>query len=92
MQFNAFLCGKVTTQRMTGGNTRDFYDVEGTKNKSEMLARMHPDVAKVVWRFNRWHHHVDYRPFRKNKLVRRPDAVFERGVNNYGMVLREVGP
>lgn len=92
LQFNAFLCGKVTTQRMTGGNTRDFYDNEGTRAKSEMLARMHPDVAKVVWRFNRWHHHVDYRPFRKNKLVRRPDAVFERGVNNYGMVLREVGP
>jgi len=68
IQFNAFLCGKVTTQRMTGGNTKEFYSDEGTLPKSQMIADMHPDVAKVVWRFNRWHHHVDYRPFKNNKL------------------------
>lgn len=68
IQMNAFLCGKVTTQRMKGGNTDDFYATEGTLAKSEMLAGMHPDVAKVVWRFNRWHHHVDYRKFEGNKL------------------------
>jgi len=26
LQFNAFLCGKVTTQRMSGGNTKEFYN------------------------------------------------------------------
>lgn len=70
IQFNAFLCGKVTTQRMKGGNTADFYAVEGTLPKSEMLASLHPDVASVVWRFNRWHHHVDYRPFKVNRLIK----------------------
>ena len=89
IQFNAFLCGKVTTQRMTGGNTKEFYAEEGTLPKSQMLADLHPDVCKVVWRFNRWHHHVDYRPFKKNRLIRRDETAFS-GVDNYGMVLCEI--
>ena len=68
IQMNAFLCGKVTTQRMRGGNTDDFYAGEGTLAKSKMLADLHPDVARVVWRFNRWHHHVEYGGFAKNEL------------------------
>ncbi len=69
IQMNAFLCGKVTTQRMAGGNTEEFYAEEGTKAKSQMIAAMHPDVAEVVWKFNRWHHKVDYTPFKKNILA-----------------------
>jgi TET-Associated Glycosyltransferase len=90
LQFNAFLCGKITTQRMTGGNTGEFYELEGTRRKSELLAQMHPDVARVVWRFNRWHHHVDYRPFRQNVLRRKAGLVLPTGINNYGMVLKPV--
>lgn len=90
IQFNAFLQGKVTTQRMKGGNTGEFYEQEGTKAKSEMLAALHPDVASVVWRFNRWHHHVNYKPFKKNRLKRRPDIDVPRGINNYGMELVDV--
>lgn len=86
IQFNAFLCGKVTTQRMKGGNTQEFYAEEGTLPKSQMLADLHPDVCKVVWRFSRWHHHVDYRPFKKNRLIKKDSTVFT-GINNYGMVL-----
>ena len=82
IQFNAFLCGKVTTQRMRGGNTEEFYAKEGTLSKSEMLRDMHPDVAKVVWRFNRWHHHVDYKPFEKNKPV---ISIKHKEINNYGL-------
>jgi len=33
IQMNAFLCGKVTTQRMSGGNTEEFYKDEGTLPK-----------------------------------------------------------
>jgi len=87
VQFNAFLQEKSTTQMMKGGNTDEFYAKEGTLPKSEMLAMLHPDVAKVVWRFNRWHHHVDYKPFKKNKLIKREDLVIPEGVNNYGMEL-----
>jgi hypothetical protein len=88
IQFNAFLCGKVTTQRMKGGNTKEFYQDEGTLPKSQMLADLHPDVAEVVWRFKRWHHHVDYRPFKKNALIRTVDV--PDGINDYG--IREVRP
>ncbi len=62
--FNAFLQGKRTTQLLAGGNTTDFYAAEGTIPKSEMLARLHPDVTRLVWRFGRPHHVVNYRPFR----------------------------
>lgn len=86
VQFNAFLQEKSTTQKMKGGNTDDFYAVEGTLPKSQMLADLHPDVAKVVWRFNRWHHHVDYRAFKKNKLIKH-SCVDLDGVNNFGMKL-----
>lgn len=90
VQFNAFLQEKATTQTMSGGNTDEFYSKEGTLPKSQMLERMHPDVAKVVWRFNRWHHYVDYTPFKKNKLIRRSDITIPEGVNNYGMVLKRI--
>lgn len=87
IQFNAFLCGKVTTQRMIGGNTKEFYKEEGTLPKSQMIADLHPDVSSVVWRFNRWHHHVDYSHFANNRLKKRRDLVVKKGVNNYGMKL-----
>ena len=89
IQFNAFLQGKVTTQRMKGGNHQQFYSEDGTYLKSKMLEDMHPDVAKVVWRFNRWHHHVDYRPFKKNLLKRKTDIDIPQGINNYGLRLEE---
>lgn len=87
IQFNAFLCGKITTQRMRGGNSADFYDEEGTLPKSQMLADLHPDVAKVVFKFNRWHHHVDYSSFKNNKLLKIVDTTHMQKVDNYGMEL-----
>ena len=92
LQFNAFLCGKITTQRMRGGNSKDFYDVEGTLPKSKMLVDLHPDVARVVWRFNRWHHHVDYSRFKANKLIKIADTSSMEKVNNYGMILSSFHP
>jgi hypothetical protein len=87
IQFNAFLCGKITTQRMRGGNSADFYDEEGTLPKSKMLEELHPDVAKVVFKFNRWHHHVDYSPFKENRLIKIVDTDAMSKVNNYGLTL-----
>jgi len=88
IQFNAFLCGKVTTQRMKGGNTDEFYSNEGTLPKSQMLADLHPDVAKVKWKFNRWHHYVDYKPFKKNRLKKITNTDNLNKVNNYGLKLQ----
>ena len=69
MQFYCLLQGKSPTQKLGGGNTTEFYASEGTYNKSKMLEMAHPDVAKTVWKFNRWHHEVNYRPFRDNKPI-----------------------
>lgn len=84
--FNAFLAGKVNTMRMTGGNTDELYKDDGRKKMAESLAEQHPDIVKVVWKFKRWHHQVDYRGFKKNKLKLKEGVVIPTGINNYGMM------
>ena len=90
VQFNAFLQGKVPTQTVAGGNTKEFYSKEGTVAKSEMQVAMHPDVSRLVWKFGRVHHHVDYKPFKRNKLLRKPGLDIAPEVNNYGMELKKI--
>jgi len=89
VQFNAFLQNKMRTQALKGGNTGEFYADEGTLPKSKMLVAMHPDVSKLVWKFNRCHHYVDYSPFKINKLIKKTDAEIKTGINNYGMALKK---
>ena len=90
VQFNAFLVDKNTTQRSKGGNNEDFYSVEGTEPKSQMLKDMHPDVTEVVWKFNRVHHKVDYRPFRAN-ILKKLEHIELRDDPEYGMKLVDIG-
>jgi hypothetical protein len=85
IQFNAFLQCKMMTQKVKGGNTAEFYAKEGTYPKSKMLVDMHPDVARLSWKFQRAHHHVDYRPFRELALIRRDDVEIPDEVNEYGL-------
>lgn len=103
IQFNAFLQGKIATQTMKGGNTDEFYHAEGTLdksqwrdgtlnpegtlNKSQMLVNLHPDVTRLVWRYDRWHHHVDYSPFKNNKLKLKENVIIPNKNNEYGMKL-----
>lgn len=90
VQFNAFLQDKQQTQLLAGGNTADFYAKEGTKPKSDMLAALHPDVCEVSWKFDRWHHQVDYTQWKRMKLQRKPDAPLPAArVDNLGMVLEQ---
>lgn len=88
VQFNAFLQNKVATQMIAGGNTAEFYSKEGTLPKSKMQVNVHPDVSRLVWRFNRWHHHVDYRRFRNRKL-RLKGEPSKKENDEMGMVLRK---
>lgn len=85
--FNAFLQKKTWTQAMKGGNTAAFYAAEGTLPKSQMQIAMHPDVSQLVWRFNRWHHLVDYKPFETNQLVLKPGVTVPPGNDEFGMAL-----
>jgi hypothetical protein len=89
--FNAFLAGKVTTMRMKGGNTDNVYTDDDNRLKfAKALEELHPDVVRVVWKFNRWHHQVNYRPFKKNKLIKKKGLVIKDGVNEYGMKLKNI--
>jgi len=99
IQFNAFLQEKMGTQVLKGGNTDEFYHVEGEQTegkrytdtgtiaKSKMIVDVHPDVSRIVRRFKRIHHYVDYGRFKGTKLKKRPDLDIKAGVNNYGMKL-----
>lgn len=69
VQYNAFLQHKITTQAVKGGNTEEFYSKEGTYPKSQMLAQEYPEIAKVVWKFHRWHHYVNYNKYKSMKLI-----------------------
>lgn len=89
IQFNSFLCGKRATQTVKGGNTEEFYEKEGTLNKSQMLVDMHPDITKLTKKFNRWHHHVNYNVFKTNLLIKKNEFKNIKGINNYGMKLIE---
>ena len=92
--FNAFLAKKVATMRMKGGNTDELYRqdaaFDGRLEMARSLQRQHPDVTKVVWKWNRWQHSVDYRPFARNKLILRRGVKADSGVNDYGMTLTSV--
>ena len=89
--FNAFLCGKVTTMRMKGGNTDNVYtDGDNRLKFAKALEELHPDVVKTTWKFNRWHHQVDYSGFKKNKLIRKEGVILNNKINEYGMKLVEL--
>ena len=72
IEFNAFLQRKLATQVMKGGNTEAFYAEEGTFLKSQMLVQTHPDVARLMKRYGRWHHWVNYDKWRKRPLIKDP--------------------
>jgi hypothetical protein len=89
--FNAFLAGKVTTMRMKGGNTDNVYTDNDNRLKfAKTLEELHPDCVKVVWKFNRWHHLVDYKQFKNNKLIKKDDLILKNSINDYGMKLIKI--
>lgn len=90
MLFNAFLANKETTMRARGGNTDTIYNTGDNRREfAESLQRQHPDVVEVKCKFNRWHHVVNYKPFKNNKLIKRKGLIIPEGVNNYGMIIKE---
>ena len=92
IQINAFLIDKATTMTVKGGMT-DYYESDDCKGRlvfAEELRDAHPDVTKVTQKFGRWHHHVNYKSFRKNKLIKKDGLIVSNEVNNYGMELIKV--
>jgi len=70
--FQTYLCKKITTQVMHGGCNEIFYSREGTVNKSKLLKEVYPDKTKLVVRYGRHHHYVDFSSYKKtNRLIRK---------------------
>ena len=94
--FNAFLALKQQTMTMRGGNTTDLYEqrgnIDGRLEMARSLQKQHPDIVRIVRKWNRWQHQVDYSKFKRNRLIRRKDVTVTKGVDNYGMRLLKVEP
>ena len=88
--FNAFLAKKTATMTMRGGNTESLYKLQNEDGRllmAQSLQQQHPDVTTITRKWGRWQHQVDYRPFKCNRLIRKPGVEIPDGVNNYGMKL-----
>ena len=85
--FVAFLAKKNGTMRVPGGNT-PIYQANGRWLMAQSLLHQHPDVTRVIWRYGRWQHLVDYSRFRGNALRLKPGAQVPESPDEFGMVLR----
>lgn len=92
--FNALLMDKAETSigdgksGMKGGNHDALYEAGDYRRKfAESLKEQHPDVVEITWKFNRWHHQVDYRPFRQNRLKLKQGVIPIVAANEYDMEL-----
>ena len=86
--FQAFTMDKEATMTMKGGNTDTIYNTGDNRREfAESLQRQHPDVVEVVKKWGRWHHEVDYTPFKINRLKPKKGIRIEPGNNEYGMVM-----
>lgn len=75
---------------MDGGNTDELYKDDGGLKMAQSLCEQHPDVSKIIWRWGRWQHYVDYRKFKLNKLIKKENVNILNKINNYGMILKNI--
>lgn len=91
--FSAFMCDKSRTMTMKGGNTDILYkkdqQFDGRLEMAKSLQKQHPDITKIVWKWGRWQHSVDYSGFHNNKLIKRPGLIINDKINNYGMIIKK---
>ena len=86
--FNAFQADKIASMTMKGGNTEELYGITDKRLEfAQSLQRQHPDCVTIQWKYNRWHHKVDYSSFKHNRLIKRDDIEIPHGIDNYGMKL-----
>lgn len=86
--FNAFLQGKQATMKMSGGNEDIYAETDNRKEFVESLVNQHPEMVKLIKKYGRWHHSINFNHFKRNKLIRKEGVIIPQGINNYGMVLK----
>ena len=94
VSFNAFLCQKMQTMTMRGGNTDELYRGDGRLKMARSLERLWPGVVETKRRFKRPQHVVKdaWRRF-DTPLKLKPGIDLSRlEPNEYGIVLKQVKP
>lgn len=92
---NAFLCDKLVTMTVKGGNTQDLYQGDGRLKMARSLERMWPGVVKTDRRWSRPQHVIKDSWKRFDTPLRlKPgiDLAALPKVNEYGMTLKQVKP
>jgi hypothetical protein len=84
---NVFMIDKKTTMTMGGGNTDKLYAGDGRTKMARSLRALWPEYVKVIRRFGRDQHSVDWRAF-QIELLRRPDA--KPGLGELGFTLAKL--
>lgn len=73
---------------LKGGNTDNVYNTGDHRLAfAQSLKDQHPDVVDIVWKFNRYHHQVNYKPFIKNKPILKAGVTKVKPCNEFGMSL-----
>lgn len=91
--FNAFMVQKIsTTAKMKGGNQDELYlgnAYDKKVLKARSLEEIWPQYAETKIKFNRPHHHVNWKKHFKHRLIRNPLINFSElsKVNNYSLKL-----
>ena len=105
MLFNCFLIGKSASMTMKGGNTTEVYAVDNPGGKesrsgekfdnrrkfAESIKAQHPTETKIVKKYGRWHHYVDYYRFEQkpilkdNATLKSQGLYISKGINNFGL-------
>jgi len=100
--FNAFLCGKIASMTMKGGNTKAVYNIDNPGNVqtrsgeefdhrrefAESLYAQHPDCVQITQKWGRWHHHINYHDFQRTEKPKLKAGLnIPKGPNNYGLKL-----
>lgn len=84
--FNQFLCDKIASMTMKGGNTEELYaKTQQRLEFVESLKNQHPEHVKITKKYGRWHHHVNYDGFRQ-QLKLKSDINIPDGVNEFGLI------
>lgn len=91
INFNAFSGDKDATMVTKGGNTPIYTTGDLRSEFADSLVKQHPDCVQKVWRFDRWHHQVDYSSFKKNILIKKDGIDIPDGTNEFGMKLIQKG-
>ena len=90
--FNAFLCRKIETMRMKGGNTDELYKGDGRLKMARSLERLWPGVVRTKRRFRRPQHVVfdAWKRFDTPLKLKPGIDLSKLEPNEYGMSLKQV--